>query len=213
MMRSVCVLFLTAVTVLASPRPADACGHGIERIVQADPVVQSVGKAERLLAAGAYRAAVQEVLSTFPEALQADHRDRRQSLFERGQRVVALATVRSEGSVSLGTAAMAGRAPAKQQARLAWAAVILRLHNARDGGVLVTSELAEALAQRPAERAQARALLAELGDLDLLPTARAWALLSTLEREHGDTGAADRATRRCLEIAPTNGPCAATPTA
>jgi hypothetical protein len=211
MMRPACVLLLTAMTVLASPRPADACGHGIERVVKADPVVQSVGKAERLLAAGAYRAAVQEVLSTFPEALQADHRDRRQSLFERGQRVVALATVRSAGGVPLG-AAMAGRAPAKQQARLAWAAVILRLHNARDGGVLVTSELAEALAQRPAERAQARTLLAELGDLDLLPTARAWALLSTLEREHGDATAADRATRRCLEIAPTNGPCAATPT-
>lgn len=87
---------------------------------------------------------------------------------------------------------------------------VLRVHHARgDGGVVVTSELAEALAMLPAERAQAREMLAELGDGDVLPTARAWALLAVLEREAGDASAAGRAHRRCLEIAPTGPTCAA----
>lgn len=198
---------MTAVVLLTASRPAHACGNEVERVVRVDPTAQSVRKAERLLASGSYRAAAREVLATFPAALQAEHRDARPGLFERGQRVLALATVRSGGALPLGRA-LAGRTAAQREAGLAWAAAILRVHHARAGGVLITSELAEALAQLPAERAEARTLLAELGDGDLLPTARSWALLAALERGFGDEVAAGRATRRCKEIAPSGDTCA-----
>lgn len=148
-------------------------------------------------------------LAMFPAALRADHRHERRALFERGPRVLALAAVRSGGALPLG-AALPGRTAAQRQAGLAWAAAILRVHHARDEGVLRTSELAEALAMLPAERAEARALLAGLGDGDLLPTARAWGLLAALEREFGDEVAAGRATRRCREIAPAGDTCGVT---
>lgn len=198
-------VIVIAVGVLV-PRPADACGNTVERVVRVDPEAKSVRRAERLLADRAHRAVAKEVLATFPQALRAEHRDRRQGLFERSQRALALAVVRSDGALNLG-AALPGRTAAQRQAGLAWAAAILRVHHAKGGGVLVTSELAEALARLPAERAAARELLAELGDGDLLPTARAWALLARLEREFGDEAAAGRATRRCREIVPDGDTC------
>lgn len=190
--------FILALAVLLVPaRPADACHNVVERVV--DPVNQSVRKAEALLADGAHAKAIRELVATFPALLQADHRDDRPAVFRRAQRVAALAVVRSDGAVKLGPR-MSGKTAEHRAAALAWAAAILRLHHARSGDLVVRAELAEALARRPAERPEARAILRELGELDLLPTARAWALLADLERDAGDPTAAARAARRCREI-------------
>jgi hypothetical protein len=201
--------FVLALAVLLLPaRPADACHNAVERVV--DPVNQSVRRAEQLLADGAHQKAVRELLASFPELLLANHRDARPALFRRAQRAAALAVVRSDGAVKLGPR-MTGRTAEQRQAALAWAAATLRLHHARSGDLVVRVELAEALARRPAERAEAHAILDELADLDLLPTARAWSLLADLERERGDATAAARAARRCREIDPTH--CADPPSA
>lgn len=194
-MRPILVLALAA--LLAPARPAAACHNAVARVV--DPVNQSVRRAEALLADGAHQAAIRELTGTFPQLLLANHRDDRASLFRRAQRTAALAVVRSDGAVRLGPR-LSGKTAPQRQAALAWAAAILRLHHARSGDLLVRVELAEALARRPAERAEARAILDELADLDLLPTARAWALLAHLERERGDEAASARAARRCREI-------------
>lgn len=203
------LLAVTAVLLLPS-RPVDACENEVERVV--DLVAQSIRRAEGSLADGSFHAAARDVLATFPAATQASHRERRQALFHRGQRILALAVVRSGGAVALGPS-LSGRTPEQRAAKLAWAATILRLHAARTGDVQVRAELAEALARIPLERAGARAILRELADADILPTARAWALLADLEREHGDDTYAARATRRCREIAPDSPLCPATTSA
>jgi hypothetical protein len=198
---------ILALAVLLVPaRPADACHNAVERVI--DPINQSVRRAEQLLADGAHQAAVRELARTFPELLRANHRDGRPALFRRAQRTAALAVVRSDGAVRLGPR-LSGRTPEQRHTALAWAAAILRLHHARSGDLVVRVELAEALARRPAERAEARAILDELADLDLLPTARAWALLADLERERGDAAAEGRAARRCREIDASECPAAA----
>ena len=202
-------LALSALTLLAAltgaPRPAHACGNEVERVV--DVTNQSMRKAEALLADGKHQRAARAVLAAFPAALRADRSHIRRNLFERGQRILALAVVRSRGAIELGPG-MPGKTAAEQAENLAWAAGMLRLHAARgDGGVLLASELAEALALRPAERHEAHTLLKELADGDVMPTARGWAVLAALERARGDANAADRAVARCKEIAREPGQC------
>lgn len=199
MSKSSAALVLGLLVVAASPRPASACENEVERRV--DVANASVRKAEQLLAEGRHQAVARAVLATFPEALRAEHRSERPALFQRAQRVLALAVVRSGGAVDLGRG-MTGRTDRQRAVGLAWAAALLRLRHARaEADVIAASDLAEALARLPAERAEARALLAGLAETDVLPTARAWALLAALEREAGDAAAADRAARRCREIA------------
>ena len=200
-----CLAALATILLVAPSRPAAACGNEVERVV--DVTNQSVRKGEALLAAGKHQKAVKEILGSFPEALRADRRHARQNLFDRGQRVLALAVVRSHGAVKL-SAALPGKTAAEQAHNLAWAVGTLRLHAARgDGSVLLVSELAEALAQRPAERHEAHTLLKELADGDVMPTARGWATLAALEKARGDASAAERAVARCKEIAPEPGIC------
>lgn len=205
------LLALAILALAAAPRPADACGNEVERVV--DVTNQSIRRAEALLADGAHQAAVKEVLRTFPKALRVDQHERRQSLFERGQRVLALAVVRSGGGVKL-SADLPGKTVAQREAGLAWAAALLRLHHARGlGGVTTTAELAESLALRPAERREAHALLKDLADGDIVPTARAWAVLASLEKDRGDADAAARALARCKEIAADPTQCEVVPNA
>jgi hypothetical protein len=195
------LLVFAVLAVLAAPsRPADACGNGVERVV--DLTNKSIRQAETLLAEGKHQDAANMVLSTFPQALRLDHRDRKQNLFERGQRVLAVAVVRSQGALKLGKA-LPGKSAAERETSLAWAAGALRLHQAQSlGGLALTAELAEALALRPAEVTEAHGILKKLADDDLMPTPRAWAILGALEKARGDAEAADKSIQRCKEIAP-----------
>lgn len=192
---------LAVLAVFAAPsRPADACGNGVERVV--DLTNQSIRKAETLLAEGNYQDAANEVLATFPKALRLDQRDRKQSLFDRGQRVLAVAVVRSQGTLKLGKT-LPGKTAAERETSLSWATTVLRVHQAQGlGGLALTAELAEGLALRPAETTDAYDLLKKLADDDLMPTPRAWAILGTLEKARGDAEAAGRSIQRCKEIAP-----------
>lgn len=204
-MRPTVLALCALVTLAAAPRPADACHNTIVRHV--DPAVKSIRRAEALLVKGEHRAAAREVLATFPEALRTDRHERKQALLQRGQRILALAAVRSGGAVRLG-ADLPGKTASQRSAALAWAALLLRLQHARTGDIATRAELAEALAAAPAGRSEALEILTDLGDGDLLPTARAWALLAALERARGDDTAAARADRRCREIAPDGDSCA-----
>lgn len=193
-------LALAVVAALAAPtRPADACMNGVERHV--DRTNQAIRDAESLLADGKFQRAADTVLATFPRALEQNHSERKQSLFERGQRVLAVAAVRSRGAIKL-SRSLAGKTQTQREIGLAWAASTLRLHSARGlGGIVLTAELAEALAERPAEVHEAHALLKDLADRDLMPTARGWAILVALEKARGDADAAARALSRCKDIA------------
>lgn len=199
-LRSSSPLALALVAVLvAAPRPADACGNGVQRVV--DLTNKKIRAAEELLAEAKYQDAANEVLGSFPNALRLDHRDRKQNLFERGQRVLAVAVIRAQGALRLGKA-LPGKTAAERETNMAWATSTLRLHQAQNiGGVALTAELAEGLALRPAEATEAHALLRKLADDDLMPTPRAWAILGALEKARGDVAAATAAIQRCKDIA------------
>lgn len=201
---------LAVLAVLAAPsRPADACGNGVERVV--DRTNQSIRHAESLLAEGNFQKAADEVLDSFPTALRVDQRVPKQSLFERGQRVLAVAVVRSQGNLKLGKA-LPGKTTAEREQNLAWATAVLRLHQAQGlGGLALTAELAEGLALRPAEVTEAHSLLKKLADDDLMPTPRAWAILGSLEKARGDAAASDKAIQRCKDIAPDAKQCEVIP--
>ncbi len=202
-------LVLPALALLAlalpPPRPASACMNEVERVV--DVTNQAIRTADDLLARGNYRGAARLVASTFPRVLEAEYSTRRQQLFYRGQQILALAIVRSRGDLKL--PGLPGKTDADREVALAWAAGILRLHVARgDHKVVLRSELAEALALRPAERHEAREILHELAQTDIIPTARAWLVLANLETQRGDAEAAARAVLRCQDISTDDHACA-----
>ena len=199
---------LALALLLAPASPADACGNEVERVV--DTTNQAIRAASDLLARGHHRSAARVVANTFPRILEANHSTRRQELFTRGQQIVALAIVRSDGDLKL--PGLPGKTAADREVALAWAAGTLRLHVARgDRTVVLRSELAEALAHRPAEHHEAREILAELAETDIIPTARAWRILADLERERGDHEAATRATLRCKDISSDPQDCSPNP--
>lgn len=200
-------LALLALLALLIPpaSPASACGNEVERVV--DLTNQAIRAADDLLARGHWRSAAKVVANTFPRVLQAEHSTRRQELFHRGQQIVALAIVRSGGDLRL--PGLPGKTEADRDLAIAWAAGILRLHVARghDRNVVLRSELAEALALRPAERHEARDILKQLAETDIIPTARAWLVLANLETQRGDSEAAARAILRCREISADDRDC------
>lgn len=198
-LRSPRLFALAALAFLAAPSPADACGNSVERVV--DLTNQQIRHAETLLAEARYQDAAKQVLETFPKALRLDQNDRKQGLFERGQRVLAIAIVRSQGAIKVG-AALPGKTAAERETSLAWAASILRYHQAAGlGSIGLGVDLAEALSLRPTEASEAYAILKDLGDRDLMPGPRGWALLGELEKARGDAAAASQAVKRCQEIA------------
>lgn len=196
-------LSLLALVLVAAQVPADAraCAnsvmHRTEEVVDLDV-------ASHELDAGRHQAAVDAVLEVFPRA----HRKTADGeLMARGQRMLAVAVVRSGGAVRL-DARLRGRTARQQSAAVEWATGTLRaFHAARGDDGTITVELAEALALGPATRGEALALLRGLGRDDLLPSARAWGLLAALERVGGDGEAAARAQGRCAAIAGDGAAC------
>lgn len=118
----------------------------------------------------------------------------------RAQRVAALAAIRAEGKIDLG-GALSGHGEAGRLANLAWAQLVLDYQSAmRPDNVIVQVQLAEALAASAAQQDRALAMLRDLSDRDVMPTARGYAVLARLQADHGDTTARDAALGRCREL-------------
>jgi hypothetical protein len=186
-----------ATAALASPRPADACGNTVRRVV--DSTNHAVRNAEQLLAQGDSKKAISAIRDAFGDrAVTAPTDD--DSLHERAQRVLALAVVRSKGELAVG-AELGGKTDARRQAAVAWAVLALRLQRPiPDENPLHASDLAEALALQASGRAEAYGLLKDLADRDLMPGAHGWALLAELGRERGDLELGKKAVERCQQI-------------
>ena len=185
-----------ATAALASPRPADACGNTVRRVV--DSTNHAVRNAELLLAQGDAKKAISTIRDEFGDrALTAPTDD---SLHQRAHRVLALAVVRSKGELAIG-AELGGKTDARRQAAVAWAVLSLRLQRpVADENPLHASDLAEALALQASGRAEAYGLLKDLADRDLMPGAHGWALLAELGRERGDLETSKKAVERCKQI-------------
>ncbi|MEM6290533.1 MAG: hypothetical protein AAGA54_04680 [Myxococcota bacterium] len=197
-----------ALSILA-PQTADACGRiRRPRPRQVDRKLAAVKKSEALLAKGKHKAAAKVARGKF-RGFQAatGEADHGKALFNRAQRTIALATIRSEGAIDLGKG-MRGRSSDSKALNLAWATSVLEIQAASDPDNLVLrTNYAEALTHHPGGDAQALEMLSEMANDDLMPTARGFVLLATVQQSLGDASGSDLSLQRCKELGATANVC------
>ncbi len=187
---------------LLVPSGADACLRMKTRRVQTvDRELQDVNRAEHLLAQGNGAKAAKLARKRFKKFTAATGEpDAGKALFNRAQRTIALAAVRSDGAIDLGTG-MRGKSQQERLANLAWGTAILEIQAAADpDNLLLRTYAAEALMHQPGGDAQAVEILRELANDDLMPTARGFALLAQGQQRLGDTSGRDLSLQRCREL-------------
>lgn len=184
------------------PLDADACLRERRRRVQkVDKTLQDVNRAEHLLATGKGARAVKVARKRFRRFTAATGvPDTGKALFNRAQRTIALATVRASGGIDLGRG-MRGKTADEKLANLAWAGSVLEIQAAAEpDNLLLRTYHAEALMQQPGGAPQAAAILSELANDDLMPTARGFALLATAQERLGDVSGRDLSLQRCRDL-------------
>jgi hypothetical protein len=184
--------FLLPAAVTAGPGAASACGTAVYRVV--DSNAQLVSQAEQSLGEGKPGKAALKAIEAFP-ALRIV-KPGTLPLADRALRILALASARSDGGLTVGT--MKGKTAADRAANLEWSIDVLRDLTAKRGGnPSFQTDLGEALARVPAHRAEALKILGELSDKDLLTSAEGYAALARLRAEGGDAAAREAAVKRC----------------
>jgi hypothetical protein len=202
-MRRFVTVSLLGLFSLSVAADADAClrkMHNKPKPRQVDPTLAAVQKAEKLLAKGDHAGAMgharkaMDDLTSLPPVGAAD-------LPIRAQRVAAIAAVRTNGKVDLGTG-LPGKTEQDQRTNVAWAQLVLTYQSALAGDNLVLkTHLAEALAADPVMSGRAREMLNDLATRDVMPTARGYTMLAKLEGDRGDATAREAALHRCVEFA------------
>ena len=186
---------------MLAPQSAEACGRfEAFRKPQVNEKLQDVRRSEHLLAQGKYDKAAKLARKAFSKVTELPDDDEEKALFDRAQRVAALAAVRTKGNVDLGR----GMKPVgehEQAVNLQWAHHVLMFHSARaSDNLVIRSEYAEAVAVVPGLEDHAYDLLRQMADDDLMPTARGFALLAQLQQLRGDQIGRDASLQRCKEI-------------
>ncbi len=201
-MKGVVVAGLMVVVGMAVPSGADACLRMKRRRVQkVDHKLQDVNRAEHMLARGQTSRAAKLARKRFRKFTAATGEpDSGKALFNRAQRTIALAAVRSDGAVDLGKG-MRGKTADGRMGNLAWATSVLEIQSAAEpDNLLLRTYLAEALMHQPGGDAQAVELLSQLANDDLMPTARGFALLAQGQQRLGDVSGMDLSLQRCREL-------------
>lgn len=194
---------------LSTPATAEACGGAwYDDGPRIDYRQGGVARAERDLAKGKHAQAAAAVLRMIPHisGYRAGGGDK---LVRRAQRVLALAIARSDGQLDI--ASLVPRTTAsqwhgdKQATRdksVAWSVKTLAQRNStKKANPIAKAELAEAIANLPKRRSEARKLLEELAHSDLLPSANGYALLARLRAQAGDEAGRIAAMKRCSTMA------------
>ncbi|MBV1862504.1 MAG: hypothetical protein KUG77_29045 [Nannocystaceae bacterium] len=196
------MMSLLVVVGMAVPSEADACLRTKRRRVQkVDHKLQDVNRAEHLLAQGEGSRAAKVARKRFRKFTAATGEpDSGKALFNRAQRTIALAAVRSGGAIDLGKG-MRGKTAQGRVDNLAWATSILEIQAAAEpDNLLLRTYLAEALMHHPGGDMQAVELLSQLANDDLMPTARGFALLAQGQQRLGDVSGRDLSLQRCREL-------------
>ncbi len=200
-MRRVATWILVMGFSLSFATPGDACMREMpkkiaKKKVQVDPTKRDVIAAEKALAAGDNEKAAKLAMRAVPKLHELPPTNAAE-LATRAQRALAIATVRSGGAIEVAPGVGGDSAYAKQVG-VAWAELALTYQAAlQSDNLLVRSQLAEALAADSYQTGRAREMLRDLSARDLMPTARAYALLAHLEP---DTTARDAALGRCRDL-------------
>lgn len=194
------------------PSAAYACGMSVrlapteEVRVKPSPVLE-VAAAEKLLEQGQPVVAARKVLASF-SGIRGEEAGK-DPLKTRALRVFALAAVRADGNLALG-----GNQTWTRVANLEWAVQSLReIDQKRPNDPAVQADLGEALARLPHTKVEGFKILDGLAQKDLMGSPAAYAALSRLRAEKGDTTGAALAMKRCEGMAPSPAVCGATKTA
>lgn len=206
--------FVACLGLGAATRNAAACGGEWYPETAVDPRIHGVARAEKLLNGGDRLAAAASVIRMIPhiKSLKAPPG----ALVGRAERVLAVALSRSQGKLPVEAevpapvlAAFRGRTPVEALANLEWSArVLARQAAAKTDDVSLKTDLAEALARLPERRAEARALLEDLSQRDLIASPEGYAALAALRSAVGDVDGKKAALQRCEAMARTQGVCA-----
>lgn len=209
--RSLLLASALALSLAVAPRGARACGD--EFVPAIDHRVMGVARAEKVMQEGKYVAAAGMILRMFPEIQQI--RTAKDPMISRALRTLALATVRADGALPVDAevphelrGAWAGKTADDRRQNLEWAAgAIRRVSEARKDDPAVQTDLGEALAKLGGQKDQAKKLLAELSEKDLLASPEGYAALARLHAEAGDSSGRDAAAKRCQAMAKSPDAC------
>ena len=201
---------LPALFLAATARDAQACGSAmrLERTLARPTPVQEIARAEKALESGSNLAAAQAVLNNFPRVRSAKVGEN--PLETRAVRVLALAVVRSEGTVDEKKARVASANGVEwtPASNLAWAVQSLReIDTARPNDPTVQADLGEALSKTAFGQAESLKILQGLAQKDLMGSPHAYAALAKLRTQSGDLAGAEAAIKRCEEMSKTPGVC------
>lgn len=184
--------FLLPVGVAAAPGQATACGTAVYREIDDNSAL--VAQAEQALSTGKNAQAAIKAVKAFP-ALKIV-KPGTLPLADRALRILALASTRSEGGLTVGS--MKGGTAPDRASNLLWSIDTLRKLSAkRAQNPAYQTDLGEALSHVPAHREEAMKILGELSDKDLLTSAEGYAALARLRSEKGDANARMAAVKRC----------------
>jgi predicted Zn-dependent protease len=198
---------LTAISITAGSAPAFACGGEWYPIMQIDPRIQGVDKAEDKLDDGHTLAAAGSVIRMIPHIKTLS--PTKTKLIQRANRVLAVAVARYDGALPVGRevpefvqGTWLGKTAADRSANLEWATKTLRaVAAARNDDPAAKTELAEVLARVDSTKAEARTILEELAAKDLITSADGYKTLATLRESAGDAEGKRAAIERCKTMA------------
>lgn len=192
---------------------ARACGGEWYPEVTVDPRIHGVAQAEKTLANGNRLAAAASVIRMMPHIKSL--KSKPGSLVGRAERVLAVALSRSQGALPVASevpaealGAWRGAGAAEAASNLAWSVEVLkRQSSSKSDDVTLKTDLAEAMARIPEQRAEARAILEELAKRDLVASPEGYAALASLRSQSGDADGQKLALKRCEAMAKSQDAC------
>jgi hypothetical protein len=182
---------------------AGACENGVR--IAVDTETPRIARAEKALNEGQFTLAAVGVLQVFPHIRSAPAANG--SLTSRALRIMALASVRTDGALTAGDA-WRGTTAEEKSANVEWAITTLRaLNKLRAKSPSLQTDLGEALAKVSKHHDEALKLLGGLADKDLITSAHGYAALAKLRETAGDKTGRDAAMKRCEAMAKSPGVC------
>lgn len=207
------VAFGSCLGLSALARDARACGGEWYPAVMVDPRIHGVAQAERSLANGNHLAAAASVIRMMPHIKSL--KSKGGSLVARAERVLAVALARAHGALSVAREVppdvlgeWQGAREQERDANLSWSIQVLeRLSANKADDLALRTDLAEALAGVPQRRGEARTILEDLAQRDLIASPQGYAALAALRQHAGDADGQQLALKRCQAMAKSQDAC------
>jgi hypothetical protein len=192
----------------ALSRDARACGGEWYPVMQVDPRIHGVAQAEKALSNGRHLAAAASVIRMMPH-IKSLKATKPGSLVGRAQRILALSLSRAGGALAVERevprevlGSFRGGEAAEREQNIAWSIATLRRQvQATADDVALKTDLAEVLARVEAHRGEARAILEDLAQRDLIASPEGYAALAGLRGGSGDAAGRQLALKRCEAMA------------